>query len=104
MDLTRTRAEQRELDKFFRALSHPVRREILLILDSGARHVGDIAAQFDIVRPAISRPPWAVVGGRSREWRAPEAIRLLLARAASAEGYGGAVLRSVLGSGCKRRL
>ena len=55
MDRTSTRAEKRDLDKFFRALSHPVRREILLILDSGARHVGDIAAEFDMVGPAISR-------------------------------------------------
>ena len=55
MDQTRTRAEQRELTKFFRALSNPTRRVILLMLDKGEQSSGDIASQFDSGPFTISR-------------------------------------------------
>lgn len=37
------------------AISDPVRRDILVLLRSGPLTAGDIAARFDISRPAISR-------------------------------------------------
>ena len=55
MDQPRTRAEQRELTKFFRALSNPTRRAILLMLDKGEQSSGDIASQFDSGLFTISR-------------------------------------------------
>ena len=55
MDRTRARAEKRELDNFFRALSDPTRREILLVLDKGELCVGETVAKFDLAQPTISR-------------------------------------------------
>ena len=43
------------LDSIFSALSDPTRRAILARLASGDAQVGDIAAQFEISAPAISR-------------------------------------------------
>lgn len=37
------------------AIADPVRRDILVLLRSGPLPAGDIAARFDISRPAISR-------------------------------------------------
>jgi DNA-binding transcriptional ArsR family regulator len=42
-------------DAVFRALSDPTRREILALLRGGRRSVGDLAANFDVSRPAISK-------------------------------------------------
>ena len=42
-------------DAVFRAISDPTRREILGILRSGHRTVGDIAKNFRMSRPAISK-------------------------------------------------
>ncbi len=39
----------------FRALADPTRREIISMLAAGARPVGDIAAAFEITRPAIAK-------------------------------------------------
>jgi DNA-binding transcriptional ArsR family regulator len=39
----------------FRAIADPTRREILGLLRSGGRSVGEVAANFRISRPAISR-------------------------------------------------
>lgn len=38
----------------FKALSDPVRREILTMLRSGRRSAGDIAAQFDMTGATVS--------------------------------------------------
>lgn len=38
----------------FKALSDPVRREILILLKAGSMSVGDIAAQFDMTAATIS--------------------------------------------------
>ena len=38
----------------FKALSDPVRREILVLLRSGRRSAGEIAACFDMTAPTIS--------------------------------------------------
>jgi DNA-binding transcriptional ArsR family regulator len=38
----------------FNALANPVRRQILASLRDGPRAVNDLAAQFDVGRPAIS--------------------------------------------------
>ncbi|GAA1014061.1 metalloregulator ArsR/SmtB family transcription factor [Nocardiopsis tropica] len=39
----------------YSAIADPVRREVLLLLRSGPRTAGQIAASFDISRPAVSR-------------------------------------------------
>ena len=44
-----------QLDAIFSALSAPTRRAIVSRLAAGEAQVGDIAAQFDISAPAISR-------------------------------------------------
>jgi DNA-binding transcriptional ArsR family regulator len=42
-------------DQVFRALSDPTRREILSLLRTGRQSVGELAANFDVSRPAISK-------------------------------------------------
>lgn len=42
-------------ENVFKALASPVRREILFHLREGELSAGDIAAQFDIAAPTISR-------------------------------------------------
>jgi DNA-binding transcriptional ArsR family regulator len=42
-------------DAVFRAIADPTRREILRLLRSGQRTVGDIASNFTQSRPAISK-------------------------------------------------
>lgn len=42
-------------DAVFRAVADPTRREILRLLRSGGKSVGEIAANFDQSRPAISK-------------------------------------------------
>jgi len=37
------------------AITHPARRQILALLESGEWTAGDLAAQFTISRPAVSR-------------------------------------------------
>ena len=37
------------------ALADPIRREIVELLAGGERTAGDIAARFDVTRPAVSR-------------------------------------------------
>lgn len=39
----------------FRALADPTRREILAMLADGPRPVGDIAAEFEMTRPAVAK-------------------------------------------------
>ena len=39
----------------FRALADPTRRAILSMLANGDRPIGDIAARFDMTRPAIAK-------------------------------------------------
>ncbi|GAA3059348.1 DNA-binding transcriptional regulator, ArsR family [Actinokineospora globicatena] len=43
------------VDEVAGAIADPVRRRILLMLRDGERSAGDIAAQFAISRPAVSR-------------------------------------------------
>lgn len=38
----------------FKALSDPIRREILMMLKSGSMSAGDIAAKFNITAPSVS--------------------------------------------------
>jgi ArsR family transcriptional regulator, repressor of sdpIR and other operons len=38
----------------FDALAHPVRRQILKLLRSGAMSAGDLAAHFDLAKPTLS--------------------------------------------------
>jgi DNA-binding transcriptional ArsR family regulator len=42
-------------DAVFRAIADPTRREILRLLRTGERRVGDLAANFSQSRPAISK-------------------------------------------------
>jgi len=39
----------------FRALADPTRRAIVMMLAQGPRPIGDIAAEFDVTRPAIAK-------------------------------------------------
>ena len=39
----------------FRALADPTRRAIIAMLAQGARPIGDIAAEFDMTRPAVAK-------------------------------------------------
>ncbi|HXI88292.1 MAG TPA: metalloregulator ArsR/SmtB family transcription factor [Parvularculaceae bacterium] len=39
----------------FRALADPTRRAILSMLAEGPRPIGDIAAEFDMTRPAVAK-------------------------------------------------
>ena len=43
------------LQKTMKALSDPIRREILTLLKDGCKAAGDIAGQFDISDAAVSR-------------------------------------------------
>ena len=43
------------LQKTMKALSDPIRREILTLLKEGRKAAGDIAGQFDISDAAVSR-------------------------------------------------
>lgn len=43
------------MDAAFQALAEPRRRAILALLADGERTAGDIAARFDVTRPAISQ-------------------------------------------------
>jgi DNA-binding transcriptional ArsR family regulator len=47
--------KRRQHDAVFRAISDPTRREILGILRGGRRTVGEIASNFRMSRPAISK-------------------------------------------------
>ena len=38
----------------FEALSHPVRRQILELLNAGPRSAGALAAEFDLSKPTLS--------------------------------------------------
>lgn len=49
-----TRSAVRQ-DVVFRAIADPTRREILRLLRGGRRSVGDLAANFEQSRPAISK-------------------------------------------------
>lgn len=42
------------MNALFKALSHPVRRRILVILRDGPKSSGDIAAAFDMAWPTIT--------------------------------------------------
>ena len=42
-------------DDVFKALADPTRREILSLLRGGGRSVGELAANFNVSRPAISK-------------------------------------------------
>ena len=50
-----TRAHRKQRDGVFRAIADPTRREILGILRSGPRAVGEIAENFRMSRPAVSK-------------------------------------------------
>lgn len=39
----------------FSALAHPVRRDVLRLLRDGPMTAGDLAAQFDVAKPTMSR-------------------------------------------------
>ena len=54
-DTTSPEASSRQLDLTFGALSDPTRRAILSMLAKGPSSVGELAAPFDMSRPAISK-------------------------------------------------
>jgi DNA-binding transcriptional ArsR family regulator len=44
-----------DVDRTFAALADPTRRRIVELLREGPRRAGDLAAQFDVTGPAVSR-------------------------------------------------
>ena len=48
-------AQNRELNKFFKALSDETRRNILRLLERRSFTVGEIVSNFDLSQPTISR-------------------------------------------------
>lgn len=42
------------MNNLYQALSHPVRRKILKLLNGGALPAGEIAAHFDVSKPTMS--------------------------------------------------
>ena len=48
-------AAQEAQQNVFRALADPTRRAIISMLANGPRPIGDIAAEFDMTRPAIAK-------------------------------------------------
>lgn len=54
-DSTPPEASSRQLDLTFGALSDPTRRAILAMLAEGPSSVGELAAPFNMSRPAISK-------------------------------------------------
>src|SRR4051794_40506655 len=52
---SRASRSSRRLDEVFRALAHPVRREILSRIGSGARTISDLAEPFDMSLEAVSQ-------------------------------------------------
>jgi DNA-binding transcriptional ArsR family regulator len=49
------RVQRKQRDAIFRALADPTRREILGILRGGKQTVGEIAGNFRMSRPAVSK-------------------------------------------------
>lgn len=49
------RREERQLTKFFKALSDGTRQEILRLLEDDQRTVGEIVGNFNLSQPTISR-------------------------------------------------
>jgi DNA-binding transcriptional ArsR family regulator len=49
------RREERHMTKFFKALSDGTRQEILRLLESDQRTVGEIVGNFNLSQPTISR-------------------------------------------------
>ena len=91
-----SKAPARE-DAVFRALADANRRRILLVLGGGAMRVADIAAEFDVSRPAISKH-LAVLKraglvtdrkqGRERHYAvAPHALRLAAGYAKDVDAF-----------------
>jgi len=52
---TPTSRASRRLDEVFRALAHPVRREILSRMGSGERTISELAEPFDMTLEAVSQ-------------------------------------------------
>lgn len=42
------------MDKVFKALSHPARREIIALLRKNSCTAGEISARFDVTKPTMS--------------------------------------------------
>ncbi len=45
----------KSIDVVFKAISHPARREILLLLSISSRSVKELTAEFEMSQPAISQ-------------------------------------------------
>ncbi len=50
-----SRREERQMTKFFKALSDGTRQEILRLLEDDQRTVGEIVGNFNLSQPTISR-------------------------------------------------
>ncbi len=74
---------QRDVQPVFRALADPTRRAIIAMLAEGERPIGEIAAAFDMTRPAVAKHLAVLRGGDliAVEQRGRERINRLNPRA-----------------------
>jgi len=86
------------MNALFKALSHPVRRKILVILRDGPRSSGDIAAAFDMAWPSITAHLTALKeAGLVEAERTGTSIRYRLVMSAAEEAA--AFLMDLMGTG-----
>ena len=86
------------MNALFKALSHPVRRKILVMLRDGPRSSGDIAAAFDMAWPSITAHLAALRdAGLVEAERAGTSIRYRLVMSAAEEAA--AFLMDLMGTG-----
>jgi len=86
------------MNALFKALSHPVRRKILIMLRDGPRSSGDIAAAFDMAWPSITAHLAALKeAGLVEAERSGTSIRYRLVISAAEEAA--AFLMDLMGTG-----
>ena len=86
------------MNALFKALSHPVRRKILIMLRDGPRSSGDIAVAFDMAWPSITAHLAALKeAGLVEAERSGTSIRYRLVISAAEEAA--AFLMDLMGTG-----
>ena len=86
------------MNALFKALSHPVRRKILVILRDGPRSSGDIDAAFDMAWPSVTAHLTALKeAGLVEAERSGTSIRYRLVMSAAEEAA--AFLMDLMGTG-----
>ncbi|MFB4197682.1 ArsR/SmtB family transcription factor [Streptomyces carpaticus] len=63
-------------DEVFEALADPIRRRVLELVAAGERTAGELAAEFDVSRPAVSRHLRVLTEAGLVTWRSDAQRRL----------------------------